>query len=219
MALTNRERVERNTVPATLPILPEMRLRLVTEGSPLWRASEATLKQLGLVDPYWAYAWAGGQGVARHVLNHPELVAGKRVLDFATGCGLVALAAKMAGAATVVASEIDAVAVESAMLNAALNDVTIEVVHADLIDDPCNAYDVILAGDIFFETKLAARCMRWFGELARNGKLVLIGDPGRHHLPKQGLERRARFSLPVNPELDDEGVRNCSVFAVLPPTQ
>ncbi|HSI06681.1 MAG: methyltransferase [Myxococcota bacterium] len=211
-----RELVRRNTVPAVLPFIPELRLHLVTEETPLWRATDAHLEREGLASPYWAFAWAGGQSVARYVLDNPQLVTGKRVLDFAAGSGLVAIAAMKVGASSARATDIDAVAIEAARLNAALNDVAIDLVVGDVVDDPCEDIDVVLVGDVFFDRELAQRCTRWFGSLADRGVLVLVGDPGRYFSPKEGRTRRARYVLPESPEIDGEGVRHCDVFAVDP---
>ncbi len=209
-----RERIQRNTAPAVLEFLPELRLHLVTQETPLWRATDADLERAGLQSPYWAFAWAGGQSLARYVLDNPKLVAGKRVLDFAAGSGLVAIAAMKSGASCARATDIDAFAIEATNLNASLNQVVVEVVLGDIIGDPCADIDVVLAGDVFFERELAQRCMPWFRGLAARGALVLFGDPGRYHLPKGGATRRARYVLPDSPKIDGEGVRHCDVYAV-----
>lgn len=189
-------------------------MQLVTEGTPLWRASEDTLAHLQLEAPYWAYAWAGGLGVARYVLDNPDLVRGKHVVDFATGCGLAAIAAAKAGAARVVATEIDPMSIDAARLNAELNAVTLELALADIVGDPCRGVDVLLAGDVFYATDIAERCRRWFETLARRGVLVLVGDPGRAYLPREHMTLRAQYDLPDSPHVEDEGVRKSTVFAV-----
>ena len=209
-----RHVVERSTSPAVLPFVPELRLRLVTEGTSLWRCTDDAATREGLAAPYWAYAWAGGQGLARYVLDHPPLVAGKRVLDFGTGTGIVGIAAMKAGAASVRATEVDALAIEAARRNAALNAVTLDFVLADVVGDPCADIDVVLAGDVFFETALAERCLRWFRTLVARGVSVLVGDPGRYYLPQDALELRARYVLPDSPAIEDEGVRKSNVFTV-----
>ncbi len=220
MAPTSEEMLEmvrRSTQPASLPSLPELRLCLVTPTTPLWRATEADLSRLGLAAPFWAFVWAGGQGLARHVLDHPEEVAGKRVLDFAAGSGAVAIAAMKAGAAAVRVTDIDPFAIEAARLNAQLNDVALDLVLGDVIDDPCADIDVVLAGDVFFDRDLARRSMRWFRELATRGLSVLVGDPGRYHMPKNDLAWRGRYTLAEDPDIEDEGVRHCNVLAVVAP--
>lgn len=186
----------------------------MTEISPLWRAGVSKLEALGLADPYWAYAWAGGVGLARYVLDHPRFVAGKRVLDFATGCGVSALAASIAGAGHVRATEIDPLSLEAADLNAQLNGVALELVLRDVIGDPCDDIDVVLAGDVFYETALAERCMVWLVGLAQRGTQVLIGDPGRAQLPADRLALRARYTLLGDSAIEDEGVRRSNVYAL-----
>lgn len=209
-----RALVQRTTTPAVLPFLPELRLQLVTETTPLWRASDAVLEREGITAPYWAFAWAGGQSLARYVLDNPNLVAGKRVLDFGSGSGVTAVAAMKAGAASVRANDIDPVSMAATALNAELNGVVVDLLVGDIIDQPCDDIDVVLAGDIFFDRDLGQRCLKWFRILATRGVLVLVGDPGRYHLPKQGLTRRANHTIPDSPDIDGEGVRHSGVFAV-----
>lgn len=209
-----REAVTRNTRPATLPLLPELRLRLVTRDAPLWQATEADLARLGITAPFWATAWAGGQGLARYLLDHPQEVAGKRVLDLATGSGIVAIAAMKAGAARARATDIDAYAIEAARINAELNGVSVDLVLGDVIDDPCEDIDVVLAGDIFYDRSLSLRAMRWFRELATGGMSILVGEAGRYHRPKADLMPRAHYDLTENPEIEDDGVRRTNVYAV-----
>ena len=168
--------------------MPEIRLHLATEVTPLWHATEATLEKSQLPPPYWAFAWPGGQALARHLLDHPELVAGKSVLDIGAGSGLVSIAAKQAGAAHVTAAEIDAFAIAAIRLNAALNAVSIEIESRDLIGGD-SRWDTILVGDMCYERPLADRLTAWLRALAARGATVLLGDPGRAYLPKDGLRR------------------------------
>ncbi len=190
---------------------PELQLHLADETSPLWRLGEAELAALGVVDPYWAFAWAGGQALARHVLDHPALVAGRNVLDFATGSGLSAIAAARAGAAAVAGVDIDPLAIAALQLNAAANGVRVEGICLDLIgrDD---GWDVILAGDVCYERALAARVIAWLDHLAGRGARVLIGDPGRAWLPRERLTKLAEYQVPVARELEDMEVRRTAVW-------
>ena len=207
--------VAAQTVLATPPLVPEIRLHLATEITPLWQATEARLAESGVAPPYWAFAWPGGQAVARHLLDHPALVAGKRVLDFAAGSGLAAIAAAMAGAASVEAAEIDALACAAIALNAAANGVAVACRAADLVDGP-GAWDVVLAGDVCYERPMAERVMPWLRRLAGTGALVLMGDPGRNYLPASGLAEVARLVVPTSRELEDRTERETVIWRVLP---
>ena len=205
------EFIRANTAPARAPLIPEILLSLATEVVPLWQATEADLSELGLPPPYWAFAWAGGQAVARYILDNPEIVAGKRVLDFASGSGLVAIAAAQAGAASVAASDIDRYAVAAIALNAAANNVAISATERDLIGEH-GPWDVVLAGDICYERPLAGRVEAWLRALSEDGITVLMGDPGRTYLPKQGLEWVIRYAVKTTRELEDSDVRNAVVW-------
>ena len=182
--------IRANTAPTRTPLLPEILLQLATEVTPLWQATEETLHRTGLPPPYWAFAWVGGQAVARHILDHPEIVAGRRVFDFASGSGIVALAASRAGAAAVVAAEIDAIAVAAIRLNAAANGCVIKADGRDLIGDALDGIDIVCAGDVCYEKPMSDRVMPWLRSLAAAGKTVLLGDPGRAYRPQDGLEEQ-----------------------------
>lgn len=178
--------IRRMTAPATVPLTPELRLWQSADAAALWEASvkdPAAFPDL----PYWAIAWAGGQTLARHLLDHPEVVAGKAVADFATGSGLVAIAAARAGARRVLALDHDPVAEVAVRLNAALNGVQVEFALGDAIGLPLDGFDVVLAGDIFYERSLAERALPWLRSLAARGALVLAGDPGRNYSPRDDL--------------------------------
>jgi predicted nicotinamide N-methyase len=194
-----------------VPLLPEIRLHLADEATALWQKTEAELGNLNLPPPFWAFAWAGGQALARHLLDHPTLVAGKRVLDFASGCGLGAIAAAKAGARSVVANDIDPFALAAAKLNAAENNVTIETCAGDIIGIE-NDFDVILAGDIAYERDTAERVTNWLETLAQKGKEVLIGDPRRAYLATEKLEPFATYDVPVSRVLEDTDVKKAAVF-------
>ncbi|WP_431856330.1 class I SAM-dependent methyltransferase [Azospirillum sp.] len=208
--------VRTNTAIAHPSLLPEMRLHLATEVTPLWEATEATLARNNLPPPYWAFAWPGGQAVARYALDNPEAVRGKRVLDFAAGTGLVGIACALAGAAHVRAAEIDAFALAAMELNAALNGVALEAVSDDLVGRDLPDIDVVLAGDVCYERPMAERVTAWLRRIAATGTLVVLGDPGRAYVPTSGLERLGRYAVPTSLELEDRTLRETNVWRLLP---
>jgi predicted nicotinamide N-methyase len=206
--------IRANTAIAAPPLVPELRLHLATEITPIWQASEDSLARGNVPPPFWAFPWAGGQALARHVLDHREIVAGKRVLDFGAGSGLVAIAAARAGAASVTAAEIDDFAAAAIMLNAALNGVTVEVETADLIGASGGSWDVVLVGDMCYEQPLADRLTAWLRMLAGDGLMVLLGDPGRSYVPTSGLAALARYTVQTSRELEDRESREGVVWRV-----
>lgn len=193
------------------PLVPEIILHLAHEAMPLWEKTERELEQIGLPLPFWAFAWAGGQALARYLLDNRQICAGRSVLDFASGSGLVAIAAAKAGASRVIASDIDPFAEAAIGLNAAQNKVAIEIVCEDLIGRDGH-WDVVLAGDIFYEQPLADRLVGWFRALATRGALVLIGDPGRTYLPRQALSELALYHVPVTRMLEDQEIKQTRVW-------
>ncbi len=209
--------VRRNTAVAAPPLVPEIRLHLATEVTPIWQATEESLARGGVPPPFWAFAWAGGQALARYLLDRPETVAGRSVLDFGSGSGLVAIAAAKAGARSVYAAEIDHFAAAAIAANAALNDVVVEVTTADVIDtvDPC--WEVVTAGDVCYERDMADRVIPWLRALAGGGCVVLLGDPGRAYLLTEGLLQLASYTVPTSRELEDSATRDGVVWRVPPP--
>ena len=203
--------IRSNTAIEVPPLIPEIRLHLATEIVPIWRASEEELAEMGVPPPYWAFAWAGGQALARYILDNPETVAGRTVLDFASGSGLAAIAAAMAGADTVIAADIDPYASAAIALNAALNGVDVQIATGDVIGNR-GPWDVVLAGDICYERPLADRVTAWLRSLAADGVTVLLGDPGRTYLPKDGLDWIVRYAVKTTRELEDTDVRNAVVW-------
>jgi predicted nicotinamide N-methyase len=204
-----------NTRLKPVPHVPEIMLHVADEAVPIWQKTEAELEAIGLPPPYWAFAWAGGQALARYVLDHPDVVRGKRVLDLAAGSGLVAIAAALAGAAPVIAAEIDAFAEHAIALNAEQNDAYIEVLIQDLLDRPAPRqprYDVILVGDLFYERDTAERALGFLDRNMAAGTRVLIGDPGRTYLPRERLERLAEYSIPVIRDLEDLEIKRTAVW-------
>jgi predicted nicotinamide N-methyase len=208
--------VRHNTAVEVLPLVPGIRLHLATEVTPIWQASEESLARGGVPPPYWAFAWAGGQALARHLLDHPGIVAGRRVLDFGSGSGLVAIAAAKAGARQVFAAETDHFAAAAIAINAALNKVGVELAPAEVVGVLDPAWQVVTAGDVCYEREMTERVVPWLRALAGNGALVLLGDPGRAYLPKGGLIERARYPVPTSRELEDRDIRETVVWQVLP---
>jgi len=194
------------------PHAPELRLHLASEIEPIWRRTEEELQRQGLEPPFWAFAWAGGQALARYLLDHPEEVRGRRVLDFATGSGLVAIAAMKAGATSALAVDIDPFCEAAVALNAAANGVEVAFAREDLLDSPAPDVDVICAGDICYAWPLADRARRWLEAANAAGKRILIGDPGRAYLPREGLESLAAYEVQTTRELEDREVRRTGVF-------
>lgn len=209
--------IRANTVLEAPSMVPELRLHLATEITPIWRASEAALEEMGVPPPYWAFCWPGGQAIARLILDRPELVRGRTVLDFAAGSGLAALAAMKAGATSARASDIDPFALYAMRLNADANGVAILVEGADLLEiEAERGIDVVLAGDVCYERPLAERVFGWLRRHAGNGALVLMGDPGRAYLPTQGLQEFARYDIPTSLQLENHGMKETIVWRVLP---
>ena len=194
-----------------VPHAPEIRLHLADETVPLWKKTEEELERDGLPPPFWAFAWAGGQALARYVLDAPDTVRGRSVLDFASGSGLVAIAASKAGAAEVTGADIDPFAVEAILLNAEANDCRIAVRAEDLIGRD-EGWEVVLAGDVCYERDMAARVIAWLSSLAGRGATVLIGDPGRSYLPKDRLEATAEYRVPTTRELEDAEIKRTQVW-------
>jgi predicted nicotinamide N-methyase len=204
-----------NTRLQSPPHTPELRLHLADEITPIWKLTEEALLEIGLPPPYWAFAWAGGQALARYVLDNPDVVTGRAVIDFASGSGLVAIAAARAGAARVLAADIDGYCGEALALNARANGVVVGFTDVDLLDAPSPAWaDVILAGDICYEKPLAERVLAWLAQARHAGATVLIGDPGRSYFPRTGLTLLAEYQVETTRELEDMAVKRTCVWAV-----
>lgn len=203
-----------NTRLQPVPHAPEISLWLADEITPIWRLTEEELGELGLPPPYWAFAWAGGQAVARWLLDHPSEVAGKRVLDFATGSGLVGVAAMKAGATSVLGADIDPFCAAAVALNAEANGVALSFTDRNLLDAPPPPVDVICAGDVCYEGPMTEQVLDWLGRARANGTRVLIGDPGRTYFPKTGLDFLAEYRVQTTRELEDQEVKRSSVWAM-----
>ncbi|WP_199443453.1 class I SAM-dependent methyltransferase [Umezawaea beigongshangensis] len=207
--------VRAHTAVRAVPLVPEVRLHTGGEVVDLWESTERNAGGAGeeLPPPFWAFPWAGGQALARHVLDHPGLVAGRRVFDLASGSGLVAVAAALAGAAEVVANDVDPLAVVAVALNAEVNGVSIVVEPGDVLDTDPEA-DVVLAGDVFYDRWMAARVLPFLRRAAVRGALVLVGDPQRAHLPREGLRRVAEHVVPVPATLESAETRTTTVWSL-----
>jgi predicted nicotinamide N-methyase len=196
-----------------VPHAPEISLHVAEEATALWQKTEDELEQMGLPPPFWAFAWAGGQALARYILDHSDLVRGRTVLDVASGSGLVAIAAAMAGAAEVQAADIDAFAAAAIAINAEANRVSVAPRLADLVGTD-EGWDVVLTGDIFYERDIAARMWPWLAALEARGATVLIGDPGRSYLPKDKVEQVAQYRVQVTRELEDAEIKLSRVWRI-----
>ena len=208
--------VNANTTVGSPPLVPEIRLHLATQVTPLWQATEESLARFGTPPPFWAFAWAGGQALARYILDHPDIVADKDVLDLASGSGMVAIAAAKAGARRVTAADIDPFAAAAIALNTALNEVTVGIETRDLLDRGPAGWAVVTAGDVCYEEPMASRIIALLRRIAARGRLALLGDPGRAFLPREGLVELARYTVPVSLELEDREAKEGAVFKVLP---
>lgn len=200
-----------NTAVMSPPHVPEVRLHLADEAHVLWLKTEEELEEIGLPPPFWAFAWAGGQGLARYVLDQPDIVRGKRVLDFASGSGLVAIAAMKAGAASVLAADIDPWTGTAVQLNSRLNEVAIAFTSENRLGKPVAA-DVLLAGDVFYDPRFADALIPWFTSVVAAGKAVIIGDPGRSYCPKDLMTPLATYEVPVTRALEDAEVKKTTVW-------
>jgi predicted nicotinamide N-methyase len=201
-----------NTRALAPPLVPEILLHLAEESLPIWQKTEEQLGEMNVPPPYWAFAWAGGQALARYTLDNPQLLAGRRVLDLGSGSGLTAIAATRAGAASVLAADIDLMALAAIHLNAALNGVEVATTGEDILAEPPEPYDVVLVGDLFYERTLADLVLRFIDAAASHGALVLIGDPQRNYFPKGRFVSAAEYRVPVTRELEDAEIKRTCVW-------
>lgn len=200
-----------NTDVMAPPHVPEVKLWLASEAHGLWLKTEEELEEIGLPPPFWAFAWAGGQGLARHVFDHPALVAGRSVLDFASGSGLVGIAARLSGASGVLAADIDPWSETAIRLNAELNGVDLAYTAHNVVGED-HGWDVVLAGDVFYDRAFADVLIPWFTALAARGAVVLVGDPGRAYCPRERMEALATYTVPVTRALEDSEVKKTTVW-------
>jgi predicted nicotinamide N-methyase len=205
--------IRANTRLLPVPLVPEIRLHLAEESLPIWQKTEEELGEMNVPPPYWAFAWAGGQALARYLLDNPQLVAGRRVLDLGAGSGLAAIAAMRAGAAHVLAADIDAFALSAIALNVAANNVDVETTAEDLLAAaPRGPFDVVLVGDLFYERPLAERVLAFVVAARARGSEILIGDPRRSYFPVDRFEKLAEYTVPVTRELEDAEIKRTYVW-------
>lgn len=205
--------IRANTRVCTAPGLP-IRLHTADELTPIWEATEKDLAEANIDPPFWAFPWAGGQALSRHVLDNPEIVRGKLVLDLASGSGLVAIAAALAGAAEVVANDIDPMCEAAIALNAELNGVSLSWLGGNLLDGDPPGYDVILAADVFYE-QTPARMFRAMLERAHaNGSTILAGDPGRSYFPRDAFRQVAEYPVETTTEIENNPVKSARVWTL-----
>ena len=214
-ATSRRRFILENTSVLPVPLVPEVRLHLAHEAIPLWQKTEEELAEIGLPPPFWAFAWAGGQALARYALDNRDVVDGQTVMDLASGSGLVAVAAKLAGAATVLAVDIDEFSEQAVLLNAHLNGVEIDFLRDNPLEHDPPHVDVILVGDLFYEKPLAAALLAWLLRAKERGTQILIGDPGRAYLPVHALRQCTRYQVEVTRELEDAEIKEAAVWALL----
>jgi predicted nicotinamide N-methyase len=211
---SREEFIRANTLPSAAPLVPEITLHLASEITPIWQATEEWLRERNIAPPFWAFAWPGSQALARYVLGHRAAVAGRRVLDFAAGCGLAAIACAQGGAAAVEAAEIDPFAIAAIRLNAAENGVAVDALAGDVVGAACR-WDLILCGDVCYEAPMTRHIMPWLRHMAAQAE-VWIADPGRAYVPADGLEEFARMPVPTTVELEDRTERTVRLFRLRP---
>ena len=206
--------IRANTQLVAPPLVPELRLHLATESLPIWQKTEDELGEMNVPPPYWAFAWAGGQALARYILDHPEVVARRHILDLGTGSGLTALAPMRAGAASALAADIDRLALIATRLNAEANGVAVATTADDVLARPPRPFDVVLVGDLFYERQLADKVLAYIDAIRAMGVLVLIGDPRRNYFPRDRFKQIAEYRVPVTRELEDSEIKHTAVWQV-----
>lgn len=196
----------------TPPLVPEIKLYLAEESVPIWQKSEEELGEMNVPPPFWAFAWAGGQALARYILDNPSICANQTVIDLGSGSGMTAIAAAMTGAASVLAADIDQFSATACRLNARANGVEIGITMQDLLAAPPSPDGVVLVGDLFYERALAERVIAYI-EAAKNlGAAVYIGDPQRSYFPRDRFELLATYQVPVTRELEDAEIKKTAVW-------
>ena len=205
-----------NTAVGTAPLVPEIKLRLATAVTPLWQATEVALAREGMPPPFWAFAWPGGQALARHILDHADVAAGRQVIDFGAGGGISGLAAKLAGADMVTLVDIDPFAAAAQALNAQLNGLSVDYVCADIIGTPVAPGSLLIAGDVCYEKPFSSRLIPWLSNLAQRGVTVLLADPDRAYRPRDGITPLADYAVPTTRDLEDRDVRETTVWCLGP---
>ncbi|MEM9357330.1 MAG: methyltransferase [Pseudomonadota bacterium] len=204
--------IRENTRILSPPLVPEVQLHLAEESVPLWEKTEEELGEMNVPPPFWAFAWAGGQALARYILDHSELAEGKRVVDLGAGSGLCAIAARLAGAVDVLAADVDPFTPFAIAMNSEINNTQISATTKDLLVEPPPPVDLLLVGDLFYEKELSHSVLSWCQQAARTGALVLIGDPKRSFFPVENFEPVAEYSVPVTRALEDSEIKRTLVW-------
>jgi len=217
MSTPEADFIVQQTMLTTAALVPEIQLQLAVECTPLWQMTEERLQQNNLPPPFWAFAWPGGQGMARYILENPNIIMGKRVLDFAAGCGIAAIAAKMSGAKSSVAVDIDALALAAIQVNATHNNVDVENREGVDFSQPLKNIDIIIAGDVCYQQAMAATLMRWLWLNFEKGVRIFLADPGRAYVPKEGLQECARYIVPTSRDLEDSDSREVVIWELVEP--
>jgi predicted nicotinamide N-methyase len=213
--MTHAQFILSNTRLLAVPLVPELRLHLAEESLAIWRRTEEELGRMNVPPPWWAFAWAGGQALARYVLDNPALAAGRRVLDLGAGSGLGGIAAMRAGAARVLAADTDRFALAAIRLNAAANDVALQATGDDLLAAPPSGFELVLVGDLFYERTLAERVLACIEAVRTQGAAVLVGDPRRSYFPSERFAPVAEYSVPVTRDLEDMEIKHTCVWRLL----
>lgn len=206
--------IRANTKLIAPPLVPEIRLHLAEESLPIWQKTEEELGEMNVPPPFWAFAWAGGQALARYLLDNPQLVRERIVLDLGSGSGLTAIAAMQAGARSVLASDIDPLSLAAVALNAEVNGVAVATSQENLLGQPPIAADVILVGDLFYERPLAEAVLAYIESASRTGAYILIGDPQRSYFPRNRFTSAADYRVPVTRELEDAEIKHTAVWTL-----
>lgn len=206
------EFIRGNTRLLAPPLVPEIQLHLAEESLPIWRKTEEELGEINVPPPFWAFAWAGGQALARYLLDNPGIVRGRTVLDLGSGSGLTAIAAMMSGASSALASDIDALSLAAIALNSDANGVPVATTGENQLLEPPRDADIVLVGDLFYERALAEAVLAYIEAAVTGGGVVLIGDPQRSYFPKGRFEKAAEYGVPVTRELEDSEIKHTAVW-------
>jgi predicted nicotinamide N-methyase len=204
--------IRANTRLLAPPLVPEIKLHLAEESLPIWLKTEEELGEINVPPPFWAFAWAGGQALARYLLDNPDLVAGKSILDLGCGSGLTAIAPMLAGAARALAADIDVLALAAVALNAEANGVAVATTSANLLAHPPRPFDVTLVGDLFYERAMSDQVLSYIDAAAKAGSDILVGDPQRTYFPKHRFTQVALYDVPVTRELEDNEIKRTAVW-------
>jgi predicted nicotinamide N-methyase len=204
--------IRTNTKLLPVPLVPEIRLHLAEESMPIWQKTEEELGRMNVPPPYWAFAWAGGQALARYILDNPFTLREHTVLDLGAGSGITAVAAMKAGGRSVLAADVDPYATAAIALNAEANGVVVDTTTADLLSSPAGAFGAMLVGDLFYERDLAGRVLAFIETAHDHGMEVLVGDPRRSHFPKERFQQIAEYSVPVTRDLEDMEIKRTAVW-------